>query len=210
MASFATPTDLTYRLRQDVDTNSAQAILDDVSEDIRVACNQTISLVTNDVQVLRVTPRGSTLVLPERPAQQPTAITINGNALAAWYWDGIDTVSLIPLVPINGVMFDSEYPLSLIYTAFPGSYPGYWSATTVTVTYTHGSNASDWLAAAKSACLSAAARVYTNPEGTTSEQIDDYAKRTADQSQGLLSAAEVKRVKSQYGRSAAMAYLGTG
>ncbi len=204
LPSFATPTDLTFRLRRDVDTDAAQANLDDASAEIRAAIHQDISLVTADSVVLRVEPNSSRLTLPQRPASNPASITLSTTgALAAWYWDGIDTVSLVPLKGFVPWTWDNSWRWDNLWTDIPHALASYWGVPSVTVVYDHGSNDADWLHVAKSVCLSAAVRMYDNPTGDKQEAIDDYSRtRATAGDQGILTAGEIRRLKATYGRLA--------
>lgn len=201
LPSFATPTDLTFRIRRDVDTDAAQANLDDASAEIRAVTHQDISFVAQDTQTLRVRPNASQLVLPQRPASNITAVSITGFTVTSFYFNGIDTISLVPMAGFNqygyGFGFDGGYsglPLG------PTSY--YPTPPTAVVTYDHGSNDADWLSLAKSVCLSVAVRMYDNPTGDKQEAIDDYSRTRADSGgYGLLTQGEIARLNAFYGRT---------
>lgn len=195
-AAFANASDLANRLRAEVETGSAEAILAEVSAEVRAATGQTISAVVDDVVVLQLQADRWELVLPQRPAQEPTAVTMNGAGLSYWYWDGLQTVWLSPY---PGGVYSDGWSFSTVEL---GPAMGYRRVRTATVTYSHGSDDADWLALARSITLGAAVRLYDNPTGDKQEAIDDYQRQRADSpASGALTDAEISRLRNFYGRT---------
>ena len=145
MAAFATPTELAGFLQSDLDTYSATQALDIASQAIRDHCGWTISQETVTAQVLDSHGERS-IWLPSLLLTDVGPVLERGVTL---------TVT-------------SDYD----WTAYgrlirSGCWPN--EARSVTVTYTHGYvNVPD---SVKGACLSAAGRVYSNPDGIRQESV---------------------------------------
>jgi hypothetical protein len=160
--AFATAAELASYLQiTEIDTFTAELLLDAASAAIRSVTGQTVDAVTDDV-VLLPAPRGAYLTLPQRPADEPTLIRIGGVAVTDWSADVSD---------------DPRYP-TVLYR--PGGWES-WDTVTgavrrVEVTYTHGyAVIPDDI---KALCLEVAARGYRNPAGLRSQQraVDDYSE----------------------------------
>lgn len=189
---LATVAQLEARLGHAVDAIRATALLEDASAVIRGYTGQHFSRVVGDVVTLPVT-RGL-LVLPQRPADKPTAIAnIDGVAIpaSAWYWGGVGVVEFgSPSWVANGP-----------------SRTG--SPRTVMVTYSHGypEIPGDVIAVA----CQMVGRVLDGSDtpGIMSEAIDDYQFRLGG---GLVSGAvamvpDERRAMDRYRRRVGSAVL---
>lgn len=145
MAAFATPTELAGFLQTDLDTYSATQALDIASKAIRDHCdwNITEEIVTGKV----LDCDGSRSIwLPTLLLTAVASVVENGVTLTVL--TGFDWTSYGRLIRA-------------------GRWPN--QARSVTVTYTHGyATIPD---SVKGACLSAAGRVYVNPDGIKQETI---------------------------------------
>lgn len=165
MTAFATADDLATYLNRDLDAGEqaqAELMLGIASGHIRREVAQTISLVTDDVAVLRGnwTPR---LRLPERPVVSVSSVVIDGSpalsavdyrlvgdTLVRGWWDGV-------------VVNRSE-----------DSGSGHWGGDRkVTVTYTHGfATIPDEI---KGVCLAMVARSIQIPDGAVQETTGSHS-----------------------------------
>lgn len=155
MAAFATTDDLTSFLQRPTLTGTALAAatlaLDLASGAIRATAGQAIDRVIDDVVTLAA-PAAAELVLPERPADEPTDVQIEGATVTDWSFDGVDT----------------------LYRA--SGWRAYDDATgqllRVRVTYSHGyATIPDEI---RRVCLQVAARAMSNPKQLSGEGIGDY------------------------------------
>jgi hypothetical protein len=154
--AFATAEELASFLQEaTVDTYTAEQLLDLASDAIRMATGQQIDRVTDDVVSLPA-PYGTELVLLQRPADEPTAITVGADAVTDWSFDGFYTLTR----PGGWLAWDSTSGALL----------------PVSVTYSHGFTTIP--KTIKGLCLQAAARAFRNPAGLRSSQraVDDYSK----------------------------------
>lgn len=161
LTTLATVADLEARSGLSFDPPvRAEALLDDASAMVRSYTGQDFTLVEDDVVVLPVA-RGR-ISLPQRPAQNPSAISailLQSVALVTggWQFDGIDCVYIgAPTWAINGPTIPCEFH-------------------TAQVTYSHGYSVipGDVVAVVCQMVL----RVLQSPAATPglrSEQIDDY------------------------------------
>lgn len=193
--TFATASDLASYLQQDVDTATAELLLDLATGAIQSATGQTVEQVTDDA-VTVAAPSGEKLVLPERPASTPTLVKVDGSAVTDYYADVPDD----PLEP------------TVLYR--PGGWEAWDSVTgtllRVEVTYTHGYATIP--AEIKGICLDVAARAYRNPEGLRSREraVDDYRESDtyATETVGgsvMLSPSEVRAARRALGLPSARA-----
>lgn len=161
LGPFATTADLITRMGRDlndVEQSQSARLLADASNLIRMTAEyQQISRVDNDVVTLRGSGR-ITLVLPQRPVRDVTAVA--GLTTAQWFWDG------------GQKLWRTEYNL--------------WVGP-VTVTYSHGFDEEDiaYQVAASVAC-DAVKRVLNNPELIRQRSIDDYSETLADARASLM------------------------
>lgn len=150
--AFATASDLAAYLQTDVDTATANLLLDLATGAIQSATGQTIERVEDDEVTLRPSP-GKPLVLPQRPADDPTVVEVDGDVVTDFtvITDGLGRTALHRLE--GWVSYD-------LVTNAPQR---------VSVTYSHGYDAIP--AEIKRVCLQVAGRGYRNPEGLRSETV---------------------------------------
>lgn len=153
-----------------VDTATATLLRDLATAALRSATGQYLDEVSETVSL--TAPLGAELMLPQRPAQEPTSVKVNGVAVTDWTFLG-----------------DRLYR--------PSGWQA-WDATTgaplrVEVTYTHGyAVVPDEL---KRIGLQAAARAYRNPKGLRSETIgsESYTYATETVAASVELTAQEKR-----------------
>lgn len=193
MARFATAAELASFLQvPEVDTYTAELLLDAASAAIRLTAGQAVDEVTDDTVTLHA-PYGPELRLPQRPASEPTVVEVAGETVTDWSFDGVDTLYR----PSGWRAYDTVTGAPL----------------RVSVTYTHGYASADVPAELKRICLQAAGRAMVNPSGLRSETIGSesytYATETAVQSVDLTE-QEIKAVRQALGvRSVGSVYLRT-
>lgn len=186
--AFATAADLaSYLQAAQVDTYTAELVLDMASDAIKTTTRQTVERVTDDT-VLLPAPAGDALVLPDIPADAPSAVLVGGTAVTDYYVD-TDRYGRTTLVRPAGWQA--------------------WDATTgtlrrVSVTYSHGYDPVP--GEIKRVCLQAAARAYRNPEGLRSETTgsESYTYATETVQAVDLTDDEVKAVRRAVGYPAAV------
>jgi hypothetical protein len=158
--AFATAADLEDYLGvtfTPADEVRAGLLLDAATESIRAYCSQTISQATTTAKLPGTW--GPDLTLPEAPVTAVSAVTFNSETLTAnsdFFWNSRGTLRRCA-----------------DFTVAPSGV-SHWGGpeATVSVTYTHGhATIPD---AIESACLSVAARLFTNPAGVQSEMLGSY------------------------------------
>lgn len=184
---LATPEELAAFLQKDLDTASATLALELATGLVQAAAGQRLVQVVDDVVVLDVDQHdsGPWLALPQGPVTAVGAV-------------------LLGATPV--VDFSAQLSRGRLYRS-----AGWRSAallthasapSTVTVTYTHGFAAADQrLQLARNVTLSLASVAYDNPNGATSEQIDDYAVRYEAAAARLEASPAIgAALRRQYGR----------
>lgn len=166
MSAFASPEELASFLQRDLDTATAELLLDMASDAIREDVGQHVELVEDDIVTLDP-PAGRSLLLPELPVVDVTSLKISGLALVAdsdyrWTPAGIirryGTALTIGDITINGWTW--------------GDLAG-----SIEVTYSHGYPAnSRQLKTCRTVCIQAAARAYVNPGQVASAEIGGTSK----------------------------------
>ena len=192
---LATTADLAALLQRDVDTASATLALEVSTAVIQaVADGQRILQVVGDTAVIDLDPGfcGQFVTLAQRPATAVTSVTIGTTAVT----DYVVQYSKRRLWRADGW----QSPTSSYWL---------WQPTTVTVVYTHGYAVGDQkLQLARGTALSIARDLFTNPDGTVREQIDDYQVAYAQAEMALEGMPGVKALlRKQYGAKAGMARI---
>lgn len=179
-------------LGSSLDLARAIVLIEAATAIVQAACDQPPQrlLYVEDDEVELFGDMRGWLMLPQRPVQNVTAVSIDdGDPLAA----GTDYK-----------VFGSRLWLA----------SGWWAGTgvpaTVNVTYSHGYPAGDQgLQLARAAVLGLIRGVYGNPNGATAVRIDDYSA-SYDKLAAQMDASEHLQValRRQYGRPAGMVRLG--
>ena len=185
---LATPEDLASALQRDLDTASATLALEAATAIVQAAAGQRIVRVVDDSEVVY----GSTdrVLMPrQRPIVSVSSVTYNGSLLSAGTASG--TWRLTP---------------SGIWRELGWSDCAWEPAPATTVVYTHGYAPGDqMLQLARAVTLSVARGMFTNPDGTVREAIDDYSVQYAEAEAAMDAAPSlVARLRKQYGLKAAM------
>ena len=147
---LATPSDLASYVQSDLDTATATLALEVVTGWIQSELGQRVVRVTDETVLLDGCDR--VLYLPQRPVVSVGAVS----TLDKWG------------VTYNPVL-NTEYRVRgyrLIWSGYGRVWPEQ-----VTVTYTHGYLTPDVPQGIRGVCLSAAARIYQNPDGLRSETV---------------------------------------
>lgn len=183
---LASPEDLAAFLQKDLDTASATLAIEAATGLIQAAAGQRIIQVVDDEVVLDLDQYDCDLWLdlPEGPVTAVDSVLVAATAVTDY------TVQL------------SRGRLYRAYGWRSATLPSYAAPSTVTVTYTHGLPDGDQrLQAARSWALALASVAYDNPNGATSEQIDDYAVRYEAAAARLEAApALTAAIRRRYGR----------
>lgn len=169
MTAFATIDDVGVYMNRSLSTGEAaqaQMLLNIATSNIQQETHQTVTLVEDDVAVLRGS-FGSVLTLPERPVVDITAVEIDGTALTAstgYTWDGKQKLYR-GTWSFNG---GSWLRLGSPYLDWGGN------QAQVEVTYSHGFSAIP--DAVKGVCLAMVARGMSSPGGgVKSETLGPYS-----------------------------------
>lgn len=171
---LAAPEDVEVIVGVTFDTDQtvrASALLDMASSKIRRACNQTLTLVTDD----EVTLSGaytSMLFLPEIPVVSVASVLLDGTALVYGTGSGVnDGYSWTPFGSLTRL--GDRWPIGV---------------DNVVVTYTHGfATVPDDI---RTACAELAAAMFQNPLGVNSETVDGYSVSYADAVKDALTAVQ--------------------
>jgi hypothetical protein len=186
---LATPTDLASALQRDVDTASATLALEIATALVQIAAGgQRIVLSTSTNEVVYGGP-DRVLRLPQQPVVSVASVTYDG--------------SLLTQGTASGTWRLAKYGIWRDLGWAPYSWQG---PTQVTVTYTHGyAPGAQELQLGRGFALSLARGLFTNPDGTIREQIDDYAVAYAEASAALEASPAMKALlRKQYGPKARM------
>jgi hypothetical protein len=185
---LATPVDLATALQRDVDTASATLALEVSTAVVQAAAGQRIVLVAGET----ATVYGGTdrvLALPERPIVSVASVTFDGSLLTQGTASGTWRLSADGLWRDCGwTKYFCDGPVQTV------------------VVYTHGYAANDQkLQLARGVTLSVARGLFTNPDGTVREQIDDYAVAYAEAEAAMDAAPGLAaRLRKQFGLKAGM------
>lgn len=147
---LATPSDLASHLQSDLDTATATLALEVVTGWIQDELGQRVVQVTNETVTLDGGDR--ILYLPQRPVVSVGTVTTTDRF-------GDTTTPVL----------DTDYRVrgyKLIWSGYGRVWPE-----VATVTYTHGYLTAAVPQGIRGVCLSAAGRVYQNPEGLRSESV---------------------------------------
>jgi hypothetical protein len=188
---LATPTDLAALLQRDIDTASATLALEVTTAVVQAAAGgQRILLVSGEAKTVTGT-NECYLRLPQFPVVSVFAVTLDGSALTAGAaGSGSETYRLVGDRLYRGCGWQT-------YCGEPSD---------VGFTYTHGHapGAQD-LQLGRGASLSLSRGLFTNPDGTIREQIDDYAVAYAEAEAALEVRPNLKAlIRKQYGPKARM------
>lgn len=184
---LASDEDLASSLQRDVDTASAILAIEVATAVVQAAAGQRIVRATStDLVIWGGT--DSVLLLPERPVVSVASVSYGGSALTE------GTASGTWRLTRDGIWRDVGW------TELAGE------PSPVTVTWTHGYLTDDQgIQLGRGVTLSLARGLFTNPDGVTREQIDDYAVAYAEASASLAAQpALTALLRKQYGRKAAM------
>lgn len=204
MAQFADHTDLATRLGLTLsasDQTRADALCVIVSGMIQEESKQKIEKVTDDVYDLPGTP-DEMIKLPEHPVVSVSSVTLDGQPLVEgsdWYLDG-DSIRRIPAVTqvLTGGLIDEAFTFPL-GTGFG------WPAQTLSITYTHGYDATNIPQTVKAICLEAVIRVWVNPGSVARQHVGDtqtvYDNMRFSPSGLLLTDDEKKTIRRVFGRT---------
>jgi hypothetical protein len=183
---LATPEDLASALQRDVDTASATLALEVATSIVQSAAGQWIVRKTTTETAWGGPDR--VLRLKQRPIISVASVTFGGVLLSQGTASGTWRMSA------SGLWRDLGWA------------EVYGEPSSAEVVYTHGYLADDQeIQLARGVTLSIARGLFTNPDGTVREQIDDYsvayaeAEAAIDASPGLAA-----RLRKMYGVKAAM------
>lgn len=190
---LVTVPELASFLQKDVDTASATLAIEIATGLVQSAAEQRIVQVVNDTVVLDLDQYdgGTWLPLPERPVTAVGAVLV-----------GATTVT----------DFTAQLRRARLYRACgwrSATLPSWSTPSTVTVTYSHGyAVGNQKLQLARATVFTLAGLAYENPNGATSEQVDDYAVRYEAAAVRLESSPALKEaLRRQYGRPAGSVQL---
>jgi hypothetical protein len=184
---LATPEDLASLLQRDVDTASAILALEVSTAVVQAAAGQRIVRATStDRTVWGGSDR--VLILPERPVVSVAAVSYGGSTLSE------GTASGTWRLTAGGIWRD------IGWTEVAGE------PSPVTVTWTHGYLPDDQeIELGRGFVLSLARGLFTNPDGTVREQIDDYSVAYVEAEAAFQARPGMTALlRRQYGRKAGM------
>lgn len=191
---LATPADLASALQRDVDTASATLALEVCTALVQIAAgNQRIVRATSTNEVVYGGP-DRLLRLPQQPVVSVASVTYNG--------------SLLTQGTASGTWRLAKYGIwrDLGWAGYSWEGP-----TSAVVTYTHGYDPAgsdadkQKLQLGRGFTLSLARGLFTNPDGTIREQIDDYSVAYAEASAALEANPSMQALlRKQYGPKARM------
>jgi hypothetical protein len=177
---LATDTDLAAKLQRDVDTASAILALEIGTSVVQNAAEQRIVRVTDDTITLWGT-SDQLLRLPEHPVGAVTSVTYAGQLLP----QGTESGSWRRTT--SGLWRDIGWT------------DGIGEPSEVIVVYTHGLLPdAQAIQYARGQALAVAANLFTNPDGTQRERIDDYEVAYAQAEADLESSGAARRLRRQY------------
>lgn len=192
---LATPSDLASVLQSDIDTSTANVLINASTAVVQEAAGgQRIVQVVGDTATIVGTTE-SVLWLPQLPVTTMTTVTLDGTTLTA----GSGT---------NGTTYKLFGRSRLWRSAGWQTY--LYAPSAVGLVYTHGYAAgSQDLELARSAVLSLSSAAYANPSGAVSEEIDDY-KVAYERASAAMDAAPhlAMALRRKYGRPAGLVRIG--
>lgn len=159
MADLFTLSELASYLQRDLDTSSATLARDMAHGIVRDHCRQEITTAT----VTRRLPvvydrRGWYVQIPEQNLTAVTTVVVNGTTVTTHTVDLLNRqVRLVDGVPTDDADEDVEDQAVVTYTAGYSTVPGN----------------------VKAVALAVAGRIYDNPQGLRSRQVDDYSETRA-------------------------------
>lgn len=170
LPSFATADDFAdYTGLTDYDETRVTTLLTRASSSIRVATGQTISRVEDDEFSI---PMGAALYLPERPADQPSAITWNGQSVQGFTLQGQQ---------LRGLWWSDWWGYPLV------------------VTYSHGFT--EIPEEIRALTCELVARTLQNPDGYRTEQVGNWQATYALETVGtaVLTKSEIMAARRAVG-----------
>jgi hypothetical protein len=202
---LATASDLAAALQRDVDTASATLVIEASTAVVQEAAGgQRILQVVGDTAAIRA-PQGQWLELPQRPVTAVTSVTLaDGTVVTAGTTTG--TYRRLQHRLWRDTGWAKYSPWAYVQPFYYGLCDGPGE---VTVVYTHGYAAgSQELQLARGFVLTLARAVFTNPDGASKEQIDDY-QVAYDRAAAALEASPYlqKSLRRQYGKRAGMVHV---
>jgi hypothetical protein len=196
-----TPAELASLLQQDVDTATANLVINAATAAVQGACGKIpqrlVRVIDDTAELIGLT--SSYLRLPQRRVVSITSVTLDGTAVTAGAPGSLPTTYRLvgnQLWRTNGWQ---------TYIGEPSN---------VDVVYTHGYLAGDQrLELARGAVGAISKSMYINPAGVASEKIDDYAvsyAKALSEAQGQLDASPFlgKALRNQYGPETDLVRLG--
>lgn len=191
--ALATVSDLRALLKEDatgLSEDEGTLLLDLATASVQAAARQTLTEIVDDTVTLMGT-RDRWFDLPQQPVTAVTAVSVDGEALAA----GTDYKRFGSRLWRRHGWARCDEPSE------------------VTVTYSHGYP--DWdprLGLARGAVLALAAQVFTNPIGAVGMSIDDYRLQFTQTPQpqlaGLIPESVSRALRRTYGPRARMTRVG--
>lgn len=191
MAPFASVQEFANHMQATVSNSAATSALNIATARIQGATGQMFTYTVDDA----ITLRGDVehLSLPQQPVHSITSITTTGLGETVGVLQAVGTSWMrngSTLSWLGGNRLNSSPTLPYISNVWPY---------TVRIVYTHGYQVipDD----VKGCCLQLAAEVYTSPDGTHYESIDDYAWRRGNAAE-TPAAMALKALKIRYGMGA--------
>jgi hypothetical protein len=159
VADLFTLSELASYLQRDLDTSSATLAREMASGIVRDHCRQEITSATVTRRLpLTYDRRGWYVQIPEQNLTAVTTVVVNGTTITTHTVDLLNRqVRLVDGVPTDDADEDVEDQAVVTYTAGYSSAPGN----------------------VKAVALAVAGRIYDNPQGLRSRQIDDYSETRA-------------------------------
>jgi hypothetical protein len=165
VADLFTLSELASYLQRDLDTSSATLAREEAMGIVRDHCRQEITTATHTHRLpVSYDRRGWFVAVPERPLTAVTTVVVNGTTVTTHTVDLLNSqVRLVDGVPTDDADEDVEDQAVVTYTAGYATVP----------------------ANVKAVALAVAGRIYDNPQGLRSRQIDDYSETRAGDDQDL-------------------------
>lgn len=206
---LATPEDLASALQQDLDLATATLLVECATAVVQEAAGQRIVQVVDDQLTIMGT-SDSWLDLPQIPVTAVSAVTLDGSDVSDWKLIG------------NRLWRSCGWQTNLGQSWWPPSPDrgfAYYNnrvpePSVVALTVTHGyATGAQELQLARSAVLSLATKVYSNPSGLISESIDDYSASFASSVAAMSAAMDAspylkQALRRQYGRRGGLVRIG--
>ena len=183
---LATPVDLAAALQRDVDTASATLALEVATAVVQAAAGQRIVRATTTETTYGDTDQ--VLRLKQRPVRSVTSVTYGGTLLSQGTASGTWRLTSGGLWRDAGWIdaVGEPYPTVVVYEA------GYETT-------------EQEIQLGRGVCLSIARGLFTNPDGVTREQIDDYSVAYAEAAAAMDAASGMAaRLRKFYGSKAGL------